>query len=98
MPGGDRTGPSGGGPLTGRRMGNCAGTENAGSGLGFGRGFFRRAWGSGRGYGFGRGFGFYGSKADPDPSDENAINDEINVIKNRLQSLEKLLGKNKTGD
>ncbi len=98
MPGGDRTGPSGGGPLTGRRMGNCADTENTNSGFGFGRGFFSRAWGGGRGHGFGRRFGFYSSKADPDLPDENAINDEIKVIKNRLHSLEKLLGKNKTDD
>lgn len=52
MPGGDRTGPLGQGPLTGRRMGFCAGFNTAGFmnpkfGRGFGRGF---------GAGFGRGF------------------------------------------
>lgn len=55
MPGGDRTGPWGLGPMTGRRMGYCAGFQAPGfmypgPGLGFGRGF-------GLGRGFGRGFG-----------------------------------------
>lgn len=50
MPGGDRTGPTGMGPMTGRRAGFCAGSGvpgflNRGFGL-FGRG---RGGGSGRG-------------------------------------------------
>ena len=49
MPGFDRTGPRGEGPMTGRGLGPC------GRGLGFRRGFGRRF---GRGRGFGRGFGF----------------------------------------
>ncbi len=54
MPGGDRTGPAGMGPMTGRAAGYCAGYEAAGymhpvSGRGF--------WGWGRGGGFGRGRG-----------------------------------------
>jgi len=57
MPGGDRTGPMGFGPMTGRAMGYCAGFSAPGftypgPGLGYGRGF-----GFGRGMGFGRGFG-----------------------------------------
>src|SRR4030042_1031914 len=53
MPKGDRTGPSGLGPRTGRAAGYCAGypVPGFGRGLGFGRG-----WGRGRGRGFGRGF------------------------------------------
>ena len=52
MPGGDRTGPVGRGPMTGRATGFCAGFSdpgysNSGSARGFGRG-----WGRG----FGRGF------------------------------------------
>jgi len=53
MPGGDRTGPAGMGPMTGRAAGYCTGnpgpgwTNPAGRGLfGFGRGFGR---GGGRG-------------------------------------------------
>jgi len=39
MPGGNGTGPMGAGPMTGRRMGRCAGF--AGTGFGYGRGFGR---------------------------------------------------------
>lgn len=55
MPRGDRTGPAGMGPMTGRAAGFCAGfgvpgyANNVG-----GRGF----WGRGRGMGRGRGFGW----------------------------------------
>jgi hypothetical protein len=61
MPRGDKTGPTGMGPMTGRRAGFCAGFgmpgyENPmpgrGLGMGFGRG--RGAWG--RGAGGGRGW------------------------------------------
>lgn len=41
MPGGDRTGPAGAGPMTGRGMGFCTGSTNAGFGRGCGRGFGR---------------------------------------------------------
>ena len=52
MPQGDRTGPNGQGPMTGRRMGFCAGFNAPGfTNSGFGRGM-------GRGFGRGRGFGF----------------------------------------
>ena len=54
MPRGDRTGPWGAGPMTGRAAGYCAGYSVPGfmnpTG-GYGRG-----WGRGRGRGFGRGW------------------------------------------
>jgi len=56
MPGGDRTGPWGAGPMTGRGAGYCAGYSVPGysnTGYGYGR---RR----GRGFGRGRGRGWYG--------------------------------------
>lgn len=58
MPGGDRTGPMGAGPRTGRARGYCSGYTNPGfmypgPGLGFGRG---------PGRGFGRGLGFGGGR------------------------------------
>jgi len=56
MPGGDRTGPAGMGPMTGRRAGYCVG--NAGPGtmnLGLGRGY-------GGGFGRGLGLGFRGGR------------------------------------
>jgi hypothetical protein len=59
MPRGDRTGPWGQGPMTGRGVGYCAGYDapgyaNPASGWGYGR-----AWGRGRfaGPGYGRGGG-----------------------------------------
>lgn len=62
MPRGDRTGPWGMGPRTGRRMGFCSGYPvpgymNPGPGYGAGFGFGR---GLGRGFGPGRGRWFRG--------------------------------------
>ncbi len=59
MPGGDRTGPWGAGPRTGRGMGFCAGYNvpgyaNPGGGFGYGRGM-----GMGRGRGHGNRWRFY---------------------------------------
>ena len=57
MPLGDRTGPRGFGPMTGRAMGYCGGYPEPGymtPGPGFG---FSRGYGFVRGYGRGRGFG-----------------------------------------
>jgi len=64
MPWGDRTGPWGLGPMTGRAAGYCAGypvpgfmnpyVRGLGHGFGFGRGF------RGRGFGRGRWFGWAG--------------------------------------
>ena len=63
MPWGDRTGPLGLGPRTGRGLGFCSGFNSPGftkgPGWGFGKGWgrgFGRGWGRGRrGFGFGRG-------------------------------------------
>jgi len=56
MPRGDRSGPNGFGPRTGRGLGYCSGYSTPGYltdiGMGWGRGY-----GGGRGYGRGRGFG-----------------------------------------
>lgn len=54
MPGGDRTGPGGLGPRTGRGLGYCAGFSTPGYTRGGGLG---RGWGRGYGRGYGRGFG-----------------------------------------
>jgi hypothetical protein len=60
MPGGDRTGPWGMGPMTGRRAGYCAGYDAPGFANpaygGYGRGW-GRGW-AGRGYGRGGGRGW----------------------------------------
>ncbi len=66
MPSGDRTGPMGFGPMTGRGFGFCAGyptpgfTRGWGRGMGGGRGW-GRGMGGGRGWGRGRGYGAYGA-------------------------------------
>ena len=66
MPRGDRTGPMGSGPMTGRGMGYCGGYAgpgfmSSGPGYGFGRGGgFGRGFGRGFGFGRGRGWGHPG--------------------------------------
>ena len=70
MPRGDRTGPEGRGPMTGRGAGYCSGNDEPdvenesprrgfgfGFGLGGGRGLGRRGQGRGQGFGGGRGGG-----------------------------------------
>ncbi|SHH82478.1 hypothetical protein SAMN02745135_02295 [Caloranaerobacter azorensis DSM 13643] len=99
MPRGDRTGPMGAGPMTGRKMGYCAGYDvpgymNAGYGRGYGRGFGR---GFGRfcrrGFGFGRGFGWRAFAYNAPSKEElkGYINEEIRFLKDQLDSLEKRL-------
>ena len=63
MPGGDRTGPEGRGPMTGRRAGFCVGHQVPGyekPRYGFGCGF-------GRGSGGGYGRGFWRRDTTPEP-------------------------------
>ena len=75
MPGGDRTGPTGQGPMTGRGMGPC------GRGRGFGRG---------PGMGFGRGFGWRRS-ADVQPltkdEEKRLLEEEKQEIEKRLKEI-----------
>lgn len=81
MPGGDRTGPAGLGPMTGRAAGYCAGypvpgymnPTVGGRGFGRGRGGWGRGFGRGRGQGWGRGRGWYGDpySAYPPPYAQN---------------------------
>ncbi len=60
MPRGNRTGPAGMGPMTGRAGGYCAGYANPGfMGLGSRLGFFGRGRGGGRGGGRGWRNGFH---------------------------------------
>ena len=68
MPGGDKRGPRGQGPMTGRGAGYCAGFDGPGfmaddtargAGFGWGRGFGGRGrWRGGPGLGYGQGRGF----------------------------------------
>ncbi len=97
MPGGDRTGPAGRGPLTGRGAGDCAGEDRPGYGPlpGFGRGF--GPGGGGRGWGFrGRGLGWYGPPTPISPDEEAAalraqsegLQATLKNINDRLDKLE----------
>jgi len=87
MPRGDRTGPMGNGPMTGRRMGNCA--EDGSTGFGFfGRGFgLNRA----RGFGIGRNTGWFSDTGNPGVSEKTILENGIRVLKDQLSSLEKQL-------
>ena len=60
MPRGDRTGPMGAGPMTGRAAGYCAGYPTPGyMNRGWGGGGFGFGGGRGRGFrGYGRGWGY----------------------------------------
>jgi hypothetical protein len=98
MPRGDRTGPMGAGPMTGRGAGYCAGNAapgfagggggaGRGRGMGFGRGF-------GRGGGFGRGAGWAAPFAGyagtgPTPDQElSALKQQADAIQARIRALE----------
>ena len=99
MPGGDKTGPSGMGPMTGKRMGYCVGFDHPGYidqnlnfrnfGGGYGRGGNRRRW-----------FSYGNSPVEniPVASEKTLIANEINVLKDQLFSLEKRLSEINKGD
>ncbi len=79
MPRGDRTGPAGQGPMTGRKTGRCAGND----GFHYGNKFL------GRGFSRGFGFGNYSQKPFTETSEKNRIETAINALKSQLQNLEK---------
>ena len=93
MPGGDRTGPMGAGPMTGRAGGFCAGFNApgfanfgfGGRGRGLGRGMGGRGRGFGRGFGWGAGAAFapyYSPAGTMDPKQESEY------LKNEVQMME----------
>ncbi len=94
MPRGDRRGPEGMGPVTGRGLGYCNGYENPGytkgaprGGAGFGRGFGRSF---GRGYG--RGFGNWGFSNYPNyPVQQYSVKDEEKYLKSEMDALKEEL-------
>ena len=107
MPRGDRTGPNGMGPRTGRGAGFCNGFDRpgymnggAGTGFGYGRGMgYGR--GFGRGMGFGRGFGYgyapaggYAAPYTPYSKEieKSYLEKEISVLKEQLKASEARLG------
>ncbi len=103
MPQGDRTGPDGQGPMTGRGTGFCAGANAPG----FANSSFGRGFGRGLGYrqGFGRGFRFTQKmpiqKAQSIPQiqptvitekqEKQFLEQELSVLKEDIKEIEKRL-------
>ncbi|MBN1355427.1 DUF5320 domain-containing protein [bacterium] len=103
MPGGDRTGPLGMGPRTGRAAGYCAGYPVPGFANPVFRGFRGGGWGRGFRSGFGRvrGRQFYGAPAPyaplshppfdavPDPKAEmELLKQQAEYFKNALEEIQ----------
>lgn len=98
MPGGDRTGPYGAGPMTGRRAGFCAGYDVPGAvnpafgrGMGFGRGIGHggRGW---RNIYYATGLPRWSRPYYPTPTPEQELaylKEESNLLKNQLDTLNK---------
>ncbi len=101
MPRGDRMGPSGEGPTTGRGMGYCTGNEHPGfmnaisnRGRGYGRGFQGGpGYGRGAGFGFRGGYGSYNPGNISDVSEKTLVENEIRILKDQLSALEDRLSK-----
>ena len=107
MPGRDKTGPEGMGPMTGRQMGDCSGDQQSGNSsgtaginrnfggrFGAGGGFGRGAGGRmGGGY-RGRGFRFSNRDAVSTVAPEPQ-QDEIKTLQERVLALEKQLAEAK---
>ena len=105
IPYGDRTGPWGRGPMTGRGAGYCAGYDMPGAmspgwGRGFGRGS-RRGMGRGRGWGRGAPRPYfpepaypqeYARYSRPDPEAEKAyLTDLVQSLEEELKDVKKRL-------
>jgi len=111
MPFGDRTGPQGLGPMTGRGAGYCGGYPLPGyaspaPGRGLGRGGRGQGWGRGFGRGRGRGFGWgpqpwgapYGSYAPaygPAYPPSYRPEDEVTALKDQARYFEEALQETK---
>jgi len=102
MPWGDRTGPFGAGPRTGRGLGYCSGNTMpgymvGGPGLGLGRGWgrgFGRGWGRGwfgRGRGWGWGRGFWGWYDPYYPTSTVTKTDEKKFLEDQINGLSKTI-------
>ena len=80
---GDRTGPEGEGPMTGRQLGYGAGYDSPGFTKVYGR---SRGWGPGRGRG--RGYFWQGQAVAPTDLPAEPVHfDELNTIKAEMEEL-----------
>jgi len=96
MPGGDRTGPWGIGPRSGRAAGYCSGYDmpgyanpgyDRGFGRGRGRGFGRGYWGRGRGFGW-RNIYPYPASYNPETYTEPSREEEKAYLEDMVKNLE----------
>ena len=101
MPRGDRTGPDGMGPMTGRNLGYCNGFDSPGftkgtprGGAGYGAG---RNWGRGRRFGggirFQQGYNYpvypaYPTQTFSAQDETKILENEVNVLSEQLKVLE----------
>jgi len=89
MPGGDKSGPQGEGPLTGRQAGYCSGNEQPG----YGRpGFGRRNFGFRRPRRFGR-WPMY--VRDQDTDERASLLQEVRDLKDLVSGLQKKVDEKK---
>jgi hypothetical protein len=97
MPRGDRTGPYGEGPKSGRQLGYCAGNEQPGFVTHYGNrrtgwgGRFRHGFRNVAGYGPGPGNLYYSGIHNV--SEKTLIENQIRILKDQLNSLEDKLDK-----
>jgi hypothetical protein len=104
MPGGDRTGPQGEGPRTGRGLGYCADNDQPGyatpqQGRGFG--FRRGGWGNRRSRGWwnrsnagfwpGRGRGGIGIIPDAQDQDIDSLKAQLQELQNSIKEVQNRL-------
>lgn len=97
MPGGDRTGPRGEGPMTGRRAGFCAGFDSPGFVNSFSRRGLRRGVGFGRGRGFGKrcwGYNPYFRSSLPTKKEEiELLKEERGYLEKDIKSIDERIKK-----
>ena len=90
MPWGDRRGPDGFGPMTGRRMGYCAGYDRPG--------YANQGYGRGMGYGFRHAYPAYYPANVSNVSEKTVLENDIKILKEQLSSMEDRLSEiNKEG-
>ncbi len=89
MPYGDRTGPEGKGPRTGRGLGYCGGYDSPGYTRGTPRGM---GYGRGAGRGFGRGFGWNRAPVNQtttQSTNDDSLKEEVSALKKMVEELKK---------
>jgi hypothetical protein len=88
MPRGDRTGPAGQGPMTGRARGYCSGSGAPG----FANGGFGRRFGTGRGFGWGaRALPIQQPAIITDKQEKQILEQDLADLKEEMKEIEERL-------